>query len=245
MKRILSLTLALALLFAGAKTCLTKSQIADKAMRRAAELYLPVACQTAEGIQPEGTAFPVGEHLVMTAAHLDCQDSVTVISLDSGKTWHAVPAENLFRYQDQQNNPMVMKDVQLMVTPDISFKHPAEFRSARPGEAVAGKGIINMEGTMDGTLPIYDGTYTKGFITRVLELRVFSTNSIGGGLSGSALVAEDGKVVGMVVQSWPAYTGGNNPTTWFTAAVPAPVLEDLLRSFLQAQLDKTPPPTRS
>src|SRR5438093_940800 len=69
-------------------------------LARAMELFIPIACTSPEVPRwKTGTGFPVGEHMVMTAGHVDCQaafgvEAVTEIFYDS--KWIVVPNDAMF-----------------------------------------------------------------------------------------------------------------------------------------------------
>src|SRR3972149_7541156 len=61
-----------------------------KSMKRAMELYVPIACTGPDyGFKYLiGTGFPVTADLVMTAGHVECMHgNITEISHDRGTTW--------------------------------------------------------------------------------------------------------------------------------------------------------------
>lgn len=198
----------------GGSALLPASQM-PSAYSRAFELFVPVACQATPDadIRSLGTGFPVGDgHWVMTAQHVDCQavfgeDAKTLISTDKGKSWIEVPLTDMFLSNDY--------DFQLFRL-SFQFKHPARFRTAKLGESVVNFSI------MGGTL------FTHGNVEGLQGDWVIASNEVAGGVSGSALVAEDGMVVGIATNAMPAITGtdeGPWPTTWFTKAISAKVLK--------------------
>lgn len=145
---------------------------AERSQVVARDLYIPIMCADA----PRGTGFAVGENLLMTAGHVRCDEGdETKISLDSGKTW--IVEENWFV------NGSV--DVAILVTSEAKFKNIAEFRVPELGETVSGYGIP------------FDGLLSTGIVAHLEDMLVFTTNIPIGGMSGSAVVGSDGKVVGM------------------------------------------------
>lgn len=144
---------------------------AEKSQSKAVALYVPIMCAD----MPRGTGFPVGENLLMTAGHVRCdQGDETKISLDAGKTW--VVEENWFVSQDE--------DIAILVT-KAKFGIVARFRKPELGESVSGYGIP------------YGGLLSSGVVAHLEDGFVFTTNIPIGGMSGSAIVGTDGKVIGM------------------------------------------------
>jgi hypothetical protein len=189
-------------------------KFADRAIEHAYELFIPIACTNSEMTRFQiGTGFPVGKNLVMTAKHVDCVDAfgegaVTEISNDHGQTWQPIPAEQRLKH------PQL--DVQIFIVDGAHYKHVAEFRDAVIGESVAGYGIA------------FNETSTAGFVMKSGPDGVFASNAAIGGMSGSALVAKDGKVVGMVIQGRPTILGGDIASSWVSYAIPGPVLRRLI-----------------
>lgn len=178
---------------------------AERSQITAIDLYVPITCNDA----PRGTGFAVGENLLMTAGHVRCDEGEeTKISLDSGKTW--VVEENWFV------NGSV--DVAILVT-EVKFKNIAEFRAPELGEHVSGYGI-----------PL-DGLLSTGIVAHIQDPLVFTTNIPIGGMSGSAVVGNDGKVVGMTNFGMPDTRVGGTLSGGYAGDFLATLL-DGFKSFL-------------
>lgn len=181
-------------------------------LQRAYDLFIPIACTNSEFIRFEiGTGFPVAEHLVMTAKHVDCGDAITEISTDGGHTWFAIPREHLINHGKA--------DVKMIYVGDQKFTTPAVFRTGHIGEPTFGYGIA------------FGHTATIGSILKSDNQAVVASNTAIGGMSGSALVGKNGDVVGMVVQAVPTIVGGDIPSAWLSLCIPAATLQHLLETF--------------
>lgn len=168
MTRLIGLLVVLCLLF-------SVPVQAELSQSMAQRLFIPIMC---DGL-PDGTGFPVAPHLLMTAGHVRCDEGqATTISLDNGKTW--LKEEDWFVNGDA--------DVAILVVNDVKFKTIAEIREPKLGEAISGYGIP------------YGGLLSTGIVAHLDpdSVFVFVTNIPIGGMSGSAIVGADGKVVGMV-----------------------------------------------
>src|SRR5581483_199921 len=146
----------------------------------------------------------------MTAAHVLCEEGQQMeVSLDHGRTWEEVPP------------------APIAVTPDIDMAvvrvpgklpTPAQFRSAVDGEPVTDVGM-----------GMGIGMTTVGNVMRVLDDLLIASNLPVAGQSGSALVGEDGKVVGMTIWN---LTLDKHITA--TGAVPARDLSFLWEAYKKA-----------
>ena len=194
------------------------TKVAEPALAEAIGLFCPIACTgPAHGFNKQiCTGFPVGENLVITAGHCQCavedefgtvtKDRMTV-SLDGGKSWIWVNDASSFTHQ--------VYDVQLIIVPIRPHK-VASFRDAILGETVAGFGIPMGNVGSVGTIVHIDPTW------------VMATNLPVGGMSGSALVGRDGKVVGMAIYGLvPDSRFGSS----FSGYLPSRVLKTLVDDF--------------
>jgi hypothetical protein len=175
---------------------------AEKSQIVAQQLYVPIFC----GGQPMGTGFPVDTNLLMTAGHVRCPEGeATTISIDHGKTW--ISEEDWLVNGDF--------DVAILTVTGKPFKEFAHFRDPKLGETVSGYGIP------------YDGLLSTGIVAHLEDYFVFTTNIPIGGMSGSAVVGADGKVVGMVNFGLPDQRVGGT----LSGGYQAKVLTDLIKSF--------------
>ena len=198
----------------------------DNGMKRALELYIPIACTGPDfGFKyTVGTGFPVGKNLVMTAKHVDCgYNNITEISFDNGKTWEWIQEADILVSVDA--------DIRIYKTRSDYQHSPATFRKAVLGETTYGYGVaFNIIGT-------------TGHVLRSDQDGVIVTNTAAGGMSGSALVTADGEVVGMTVQAQ-ATRVGYKPTSYVSYAIPVQILQEQLEILKkgQPQYNPVPPP---
>jgi hypothetical protein len=188
------------------------------ALAAARQLFVPIACTSPTTFRwKTGTGFPVGEHLVMTARHIDCHeafgpDAVTEISDDGGLHWVVVP--------DDQNDPHPQLDVRVYYLPKLHFSHFAKFRAPVLGENVTGYGVA------------FGETADFGRVIRIEEGRVvFSSSTAIGGMSGSAMVADDGAVIGIAVEGIPTILGGGIPSSWVSSGPAGLVLAEVMKAY--------------
>ena len=220
MKKLMSLLLLGFLVLAPLGGSAAESPVGP-GMKRAFELFVPIACTYPEHFRwPTGTAFPVAGDMLMTAAHVDCgEGGIMEISNDGGVSWRRVMHEDRYVHSEW--------DVQIILVKGAGYRRPASFRPAKLGEEVFGYGVA------------LDRIGTTGHIMASDAKRVYSSSTVIGGMSGSALVGRDGKVVGMTVAAMPGFVGGRYVSAWVTLAIPGPVLADLLKT-LKASLAKKP-----
>ncbi len=128
-----------------------------------------------------GSTIPINEHLIMTAAHMDCGEYKPLL-IDNGLA-----------------NPLTLvkldkdHDVMLMSTA-LPIKGPfAEFRKPVVGEHVNAYGFGLPEIT-GATQPVY----TEGVVSFLVPNIMYTTCQIFPGMSGSGMLGDDGKVIGMV-----------------------------------------------
>lgn len=196
----------------------TTAGIKGKGLQRAYELQVPIACDFTDGRFEIGTGFPVSRDEIMTAGHVNCNtedNSVPMeVSLDHGKTWIVIPYDNQFIHP--------MYDVAVLVlpttVPHMTIK-PAQFREKiEVGEETNGFGL-------GGVTRGY--TAFTGIVSRIDDEIIFSTNAPFRGMSGSAIVGDDGKVLGMV--NWGVLDGVVGGA--LSAGLNANMLKKLLDSF--------------
>lgn len=215
-----SLCIAVVLALSAVCPYVVEAQIVPSTgLNRALELFIPIACTSPEYFRAKvGTGFPVGEHMVMTAKHIDCKEifgpqAVTEISDDAGLHWVQVPDDKNFAHAEY--------DVRVYVLNRLHFSHPAKFRDPVLGEAVSGYGIAFGESADFG---------------RIIKLSAdwfWASSPAIGGMSGSALVADsDGAVVGMVVQGEPTIIGPGYASSWPSSGPKGSVLSELLDSLI-------------
>lgn len=147
----------------------------------AQSLYVDLQCIDALGeIQAVGTGIPISKVTVLTAAHMKCETPQVLVRVENG-----VREAAIFLRSDETNDLMLLQFQKV--------KGPfARFRPARKNESVASMG--NSLRWLGGE-PLVTGKVIligpRGVISDIAALS---------GLSGSALVAEDGQVVGMNVR---------------------------------------------
>lgn len=203
MKRLI---LVFALLFSG---CASRHVMPEPAQRVAYKEYIPIACAG----RVNGTGFPVRENLVMTAGHVVCYagEQMTV-SLDHGLTW--VEPVNWYVHGAY--------DVAILVVP-ADFRNVPEFGTPLLGETVTGYG--SAYGDTKGVV----GFMSRGIVARVTSDYFWFTNEPIGGMSGSAVFGEDGRIVGMVNHGHPDSRVGGS----LSGGVTGNRLRLLLDSFVE------------
>lgn len=195
------------------------SSLVGRGLQRAVELFIPIACNVKGEKHLIGTGFPVDKHMVMSAGHVDCVDAYndpateTFISFDKGLTWQLVPEEAMF-----VSNQI---DGRVYYLPKLTLDKPAQFRDAKLGEQTTGYGVAQ------------GGLATLGHVMQVSEY-VVSSQTVAGGMSGSALVADDGKVLGMTVGASPLMVGPDVASAWVTLAIPSSILSAQLKLLKEA-----------
>lgn len=200
MRKIAALLLALVL-----STSIVSAGSHDVALAKAKDLYVKIACTgpTFGFHRVIGTGYPVSEYMVFTAKHIDCGPrDITEISRD-GYLWETIETKN--------NIPHGSYDLRAYRTHQ-KFTSYAHFRAAALGEDGVGFGIA------DGDL------MTVGTVVKITDAFISLTNFPVGGMSGSAVIGENGDVIGMTVQGRPEFLG-EYPATFVTDAVPAQILE--------------------
>ena len=184
-------------------------------MQRALELYIPIACTGPDfGFKyMVGTGFPVSADLVMTAKHINCGDNnITEISYDHGKTWEWIHPQQMYTSENW--------DVRIYKSALQHDVLPAKFREPILGENSTGYGIA------------FNVTSTVGRVVRSDSTGLHTSNTAIGGMSGSAIVADDGTIIGMTVQAHPAFVG-YTPTAYLSYGIPGPKLKQVL-TYLKA-----------
>lgn len=180
----------------------THTPVHGRALSAAVELYAPLVCAGPFGVERIGTGFPISEHRLMSAAHV-------VEGCDEGGGSLLVQTSNGAYYlaTDRRDDALDMA----VFSTNASFKHVAKFRGAVLGERVAGYG--------SGLTELGPGLAVNGTVEITTVDWVIFERTLPG-MSGSALVADDGYVVGMTVMG--AYTRGY---AGFAMAIPAAKLE--------------------
>lgn len=175
--------------------------------RVAYNLYIPILCDS----RINGTGFPVGLHMVMTAQHVVDNCPGMAVSLDRGVTWHPVSHDAVFSHGTY--------DVSMIVLPEVTFNSVAQLRTPRLGEKT------HSYGSAFGR----DGHLMHGEVSRVETMVAFYDMTPIGGMSGSAVIGEDGFVIGMVnVAQRDPRVGGV-----LSAGITGDFLATLLESFLE------------
>lgn len=193
-----------------------------KAVTSAEAFYLAVGCKVDDNTFIIGSAFPVGPHLAATAGHVPeaCseEDGTLEISQDRGATFTEIPTNDIW-ISGQYDLAFVV------VTNDI-YRHIARFRAPELGETTTGFGSAYGE----------NGVLSRGVIVRLDPEDRFiggqtylATNSPIGGFSGSALVGDDGRVVGLVNYGRPDQRVGGSLTGGYTGDFLKSQLEGFLR----------------
>lgn len=193
-------------------------------LSRAEQLYVPIACTGPNfGFKYlVGTGFPITQHLVITAKHVDCgPDAMTEISFDKGITWERIQIEDMFISPSE--------DVRVYRHKSRNSTKPVVFRNAIVGERVYSSGVA------------FGVISTTGYVIRIDMTEIISTNIAAGGMSGSALVAEDGKVVGMVTQA-KATSVQYVPTAFVSSSIPGKSLQTAVKSLQSVGAPEQPPP---
>lgn len=176
----IKMLVALLVLIAAVMPILALSGSFSAARAEAIQLAIFISCDD----ELSGTGFPVAGDLVMTAGHVTCEKGqMTRLSFDVGKSWYA--EDDVYVNSEA--------DVAMIIMKDHVNKRVASFRDPVLGEPVVGFG-----------LPL-GGTFSSGVIAATqmegeypLEHGFASTTIPLSGMSGSAVVGFDQKVVGIV-----------------------------------------------
>ena len=145
--------------------------------------------------------------MVMTAKHVrEFCPSTPYLSLDGGKTFVVDGIWSVHPNPDY--------DVAIVIVPKGLIKSYAKFRAPRLGEFVSGFGIA------------YAGLMSVGIIAQV-DPNFLVTNIPIGGMSGSAIVGNDGAVVGIVCYGMPDQRVGGT----VSGGHPGDLLAHLLDTF--------------
>lgn len=183
----------------------------DVALAKAQQLYVKVAC-TGMGIgyhQVIGTAYPVSKNMVFTNHHIDCGPGNYLEISKDGILWETIDPKN--------NIPHGSLDLRALVTKQ-KFTVFAHFRAPKLGEDAVGFGVA------DGDL------MTVGTVVKVGNSVFSMTNFPVGGMSGSAVIGENGDVIGMTFEGRPEYLG-TYPATFVSDAIPGNVLEEQFKAL--------------
>ena len=183
---------------------------ANLVLQKAQDLFIQVDCKGPHS-EPYamGSAFPFGEHFIFTARHIECPDGQQLLVSKDGSTWFAVDEAKNFAH------PAL--DIRALVVDGVSFKTVASFREPVIGEDVTGFGAA------------VDIISTFGRVMKLLPEQglILASNAPLGGMSGSALVADDGMVIGMTVFGYhDGRVGGA-----VTGAISGAMLKELAESF--------------
>jgi hypothetical protein len=176
-------------------------------------LFLPIYCSGPDYYhQPEGTGFPIAEHLIMTAGHIHCP-KIMELSYDNGQSWTNIPTENQFKH--------LLSDEKIIYVPNHSFTHWAKFRDANVGEKSYMFGI-----SMGFIL-------SSGTVMQRQTDELLLGNLPIGGLSGSAIVASDGRVIGMGIAGKPTHLGDGYPSGTVTIGISAEKLQKTIQNYTE------------
>jgi S1-C subfamily serine protease len=173
---------------------------------KAEKLFVELECND----EPTGSGFPIGPNLIMTAKHVGCVGpEIPSVSLDSGKTWMI---EKNWSFNSDN-------DIAVIETKETLFNEWAKFRQPELGEVVSGYGFG------------YGGVLSFGIISQIEPEHYFSTSIPISGVSGSALVGQNGDVIGILIHGAPdTYVGGT-----LSGGYPGGFLETIKKSFLLHQ----------
>lgn len=153
-----------------------------------------------------GSAFPVGDDLVMAAKHLNCPDGQTTILQEGGKQI-TILDENNYEHQGL--------DIRILV--DFRKHDQQTFRAAVVGE----------HATAFGAAFGSPGFATDGHVMWVDRLFTVTDAKTIGGMSGSAIFGDDGSIIGMTVMSKP----DSRHMTSVNVAISGDLLGDALALF--------------
>jgi len=185
-------------------TFIPSGYTAVNTVQRAYELYIPIGCSSPHGLSVVATGFPVSPTEVMTAGHALCSPEEELeISLDKGQSWSKVPKENQRVFAEH--------DVAVLTISGGGLPPPARFRAPRLGELARGFGIPFRGLLLSRYVALVGpdgGFYLDGFPLP--------------GMSGSAVVGEDGYVIGMTTNATSAAYG------YMTGGYHGAFLQDLL-----------------
>lgn len=189
-----------------------------RGLQKAMEMELPIGCQMEAGeVFSIGTGFPIGLHEVMTAGHVQCED----------------PANERVKVRGVWLAPLISfigltDDVQIIVMDGrVILPKAVTLRDAVIGETTFNSGIamsgISTTGSVIATRS--NIVAAEGYPDMLL-----TSNPVAGGMSGSAVVGEDGKVLGMTVLAIAGRTGWSQ-TFWADGAIRAERLRELILAF--------------
>ncbi len=188
-------------------------------LQRAQELYVAIGCRADDGVAIIGSGFPVAAREVMSAGHVACEGE-EAISLDLGKSWMTV--EDTYTHAQY--------DVQIILLPRDTFTTWAAFRVPTLGEPTFNFGSSYGE----------NGYASTGIIARVNSDTYAATNPPIGGMSGSAIIGEDGAVLGIVNWGFPDYRVGGATTQGYRGDTLDHLLKEFNRELWRGRSSKAP-----
>lgn len=117
----------------------------DVELAKAKQLFVQIACNGPQhhGRVIIGTGFPVAEHMVQTARHVECGHFDALEISSDGHLWETIAPEN--------NIPHGKYDMRVLLTYQ-TFKVPATFCDAELGEDAVSYGIADGNLMSVGTL---------------------------------------------------------------------------------------------
>jgi S1-C subfamily serine protease len=187
-------------------------QPTDPTLQTAVNMYLPLQIKMMDGLQRIATGFPVGPHTLMTAAHVNKDQTYEL--------WVLLPdgtSERTWCIAIDTKSDMQLLRVKSTLTPIKGF------RTARLGERVTNYG---------SALSDYGpGLATFGNVMLSTDEWVFISNTTIPGCSGSAIFGDDGMVIGMIIQTGFGTNGSPIYGGHYGKAVPSA----LLRSFIEEE----------
>jgi hypothetical protein len=177
-------------------------------------LYTYVCVSPAGELQGGGSSFPIDPTHLLTAAHMDCgPDNFSLVDTHRGYyTEVAIIRQN------------IELDIMLVeiINPSEVMPGPfAHFRAPQLGETVIGYGSA-FWGEVEG------GFFMQGVIQGISQYIVLSSCNIAPGMSGSALIGEDGAVVGLSIYARPTFLVGGFPWGVVAGATPSGAILALL-----------------
>ena len=171
---------------------------------------------TGEAIM-SGSSFPIDSRHLITAAHMKCPEgTINIVDTNRGYLVEAFPLKI-----DVKNDIMLIELRSANETVEGPF---ARFRSTpKIGEHVSAYGSALFG-------EIETGFYMEGVVQGFAPWVIFTSANIAPGMSGSALVGDDGKVIGMNIFAMPTFLAfGAIPWGVVAGAVPSQVIVQFLQ----------------
>jgi len=190
----------------------------SRVLGTARQLLHTFVCVTPTGVATSGgSAFPVDALHLVTAAHMSCAaDEISLI--DTHRNYytevHVVRSDNAL-------------DIMLVRINNAAEALAGPFAKFRT-KPILGEPVVGFGSAFHGE--IIGGFYMSGIIQGIAPTVLLNSCNIAPGMSGSALLGEDGLVVGMSIYARPTFLfAGQVPWGVVAGALPANVILKFLQ----------------